>query len=124
MAEFDLTAEIRKVLEEYTTTVQVAVDQAVEECGKGMQKEIKANSPKRTGDYKKGWRCEISENGRGSKQALIKNKTDYQLTHLLEKGHKKRGGKGRVKAYVHIAPAAEKWTKKFEQRCKEACKGE
>lgn len=124
MAEFDLTAELGKVLGEYTTAVQVAVDNAVEECGKGMQKEIKANSPKRTGAYKKGWRCEISENGRGSKQAVIKNKTNYQLTHLLEKGHKKRGGKGRVKAYVHIAPAAEKWTGKFEQRCKEACKAE
>lgn len=124
MAEFDLTAELGKVLGEYTTAVQVAVDNAVEECGKGMQKEIKANSPKRTGAYKKGWRCEISENGRGSKQAVIKNKTNYQLTHLLEKGHKKRGGKGRVKAYVHIAPAAEKWTEEFEQRCKEACKAE
>lgn len=123
MAEFDLTAELGKVLGEYTTAVQVAVDNAVEECGKGMQKEIKANSPKRTGAYTKGWRCEISENGRGSKQAIIKNKTNYQLTHLLEKGHKKRGGKGRVKAYVHIAPAAEKWTGKFEQMCKEACKG-
>lgn len=124
MAEFDLTAELGKVLGEYTTAVQVAVDNAVEECGKGMQKEIKANSPTRTGAYKKGWRCEISENGRGNKQAVIKNKTNYQLTHLLEKGHKKRGGKGRVKAYVHIAPAAEKWTEEFEQRCKEACKGE
>lgn len=124
MAEFNLTAELGKVLGEYTTAVQVAVDNAVEECGKGMQKEIKANSPKRTGAYKKGWRCEISENWRGSKQAVIKNKTNYQLTHLLEKGHKKRGGKGRVKAYVHIAPAAEKWAGKFEQRCKEACKAE
>lgn len=124
MAGLDLTAEIGKVLEEFTTAVQVAVDEAVEYCGKGMQKEIKANSPKRTGDYKKGWRCDISENGRGSKQAVVKNKTDYQLTHLLEKGHKKRGGKGRVKAYVHIAPAAEKWTEEFEKRCEEACKAE
>lgn len=124
MAGLDLTADIGKVLEEYTTAVQVAVDDAVEYCGKGMQKDIKANSPKRTGVYRKGWRCDISENGRGSKQAVVKNKTDYQLTHLLEKGHKKRGGKGRVKAYVHIAPAAEKWTEEFEKRCEEACKAE
>ena len=124
MAEFDLTARIGTVLKEYTTDVQIAVNQAVEKCGKGMRKEITAKSPERTSSYKKGWRCEISETGQGNKQALIRNKTDYQLTHLLEKGHKKRGGKGRVKAYVHIAPAAEKWTEEFEQRCKEACKGE
>lgn len=124
MAEFDLTAEITAVLKEYTGGVMDEVDNAVEICGKGMRKEITANSPKRTGKYAKGWRCEISQNGRGNKSALIKNKTNYQLTHLLEKGHKKRGGKGRVKAYVHIAPAAEKWTEKFEQMCEEACKAE
>lgn len=123
MAEFELSVEIEKVLKDYTTGVQVAVENAVEECGKGLQKEIKAAAPKRIGAYKRGWRCEISEGGRGGKQATVKNATNYQLTHLLEKGHKKRGGKGRVKAYVHIAPAAEKWTGKFEQMCKEACKG-
>ena len=124
MAEFDLTAEIGKVLKGYTAAVHDAVDQAVEECGKGMQKEIKANSPNRTGDYKKGWRCKTATESSYKKSALVYNKTNYQLTHLLERGHKKRGGKGRVKAYVHIAPAAEKWTEEFEQRCKEACKAE
>ena len=124
MAEFDFAAEIRKVLKEYTTAAQVDINKAVEECGKGMQKEIKANSPNRTSAYKMGWRCEITEYAEGDKRAVIKNKTNYQLTHLLEKGHKKRGGKGRVRAYVHIAPAAEKWTEEFEQRCKEACKAE
>ena len=123
MAGLDLTAEITAALKEYTGAVMDGIDKAVETCGKGMRKEIAGAGPSLSGDYGKGWRCKISDHGRGNKSARVHNKTDYQLTHLLEKGHKKRGGKGRVKAYVHIAPAAEKWTGKFEQMCKEACKG-
>ena len=121
MAGFDLTAEITAVLKEYTGAVMDGIDKAVETCGKGMRKEIERASPTRTGKYAKGWRCKITDSGRGNKSARVHNKTDYQLTHLLEKGHKKRGGKGRVKAYVHIAPAAKKWTEKFEQLCEEEC---
>lgn len=122
VADFDLTAEITGVLKQYTGAVMDDVDQAVETCGKGMRKEIAATSPKRTKQYSKGWRCEITNNGRGNKSALVKNKTNYQLTHLLEKRHKKRGRKGYVEPQPHIGPAAEKWNQKFEQMCEEDCK--
>ena len=123
MAEFDITAEIIAVLKNYTGDVMDKVDEAVEDCGKGMQKEIKANSPKRTGEYAKGWRCKVTTVSRGNKSARAYNKTDYQLTHLLERPHKKRGGRGLTKPKPHIAPAEKKWTEEFERRCEEACKG-
>lgn len=124
MAEFDITAEITAVLQQYTGEVMDKVDKAVETCGKGMRKDISATSPKRTKAYSKGWRNKVITAGRGNKTSRAYNETDYQLTHLLEKGHKKRGGKGQAKAYVHIAPAAEKWNEKFIQQCEEACKGQ
>lgn len=124
MAEFDLTAEITAVLKDYTGDVMDKIDEAVETCGKGMRKEIQTTSPKRTKAYSKGWRCEISKNGRGSKSALVKNAKKYQLTHLLERRHRKRGGKGYKEAQPHIGPAAEKWGGKFEEMCEEACKAE
>lgn len=122
MAEFDLTAQITAVLKDYTGDVMDKVDKAVTDCGKAMRKEIEGTSPKRTGDYSKGWRCEFSQSGRGNKKALVKNATNWQLTHLLEKPHKKRGNNGMTKPIPHIAPAEEKWTNEFERRCEEACK--
>lgn len=123
MAGLDLTSEIVKALQEYSGDVMDEVDKAVEDCGKGMKKDIASTSPTRTRDYKKGWRCQVTSHRRGNTSALVKNATDYQLTHLLEKGHKKRGGKGTVQAFPHIAPAEKKWTERFIQKCEEACKG-
>lgn len=42
------------------------------------------------------------------------DKPEYALTHLLEKGHQKRGG-GRTKAIVHIAPAEEETVDELEK---------
>ncbi len=139
MAEFDLTAEITAVLKEYTGDVMDKVDKAVRTCGNGMRKEIQATSPKRTGTYSKDWRLKSSTEWRGNSSALVYNEDHYQLTHLLEKRHKKRTrvvkvqAKGKIWAakryngYVepqpHIGPAEKKWNQKFEQMCEEACRG-
>lgn len=40
-------------------------------------------------------------------EATIRSK-QYQLVHLLEKGHKTPAGTKKVKAHVHVKPAAEK----------------
>ncbi len=124
MAEFDLTAEITAVLKDYTGNVMDKVDEAVEYCSKGMRKEISTTSPQRTKIYSKGWRNKITTISRGNKTALVYNETNYQLTHLLEKPHKKRGGQGLTTPKPHISPAEKRWTEEFERRCEEACKAE
>lgn len=123
MAEFDLTGEIIAVLKEYTGDVMDKVDKAVHTCTNGMKKDIAKSSQKLTGDYKKGWRTKYTTKGRGHTSGKAYNETDYQLTHLLEKPHRKRGNKGYTTPIPHIAPAEKKWVAKFEQQCEEACKG-
>jgi len=46
----------------------------------------------------------------------------YQIAHLLEHGHAKRGG-GRVAARPHIAAAEEKGIRDLEDRIKEGLSG-
>ena len=74
-----------------------ALEETKTDLAKGAVKQLKETSPKRTGKYAAGWTRK-----KKGKTIIVHNRR-YQLTHLLEKGHAKRGG-GRVAARVHIAP--------------------
>lgn len=101
----DLSKEITQALSEYTTEVEEGLEEAKLESAKQTVKNIKQNVESAgfvlTGDYKKGWTKKKTRNG-----YVVYNRTDYQLTHLLEYGHAKRGG-GRVPGKPHIRPAEE-----------------
>ncbi|MEY8525231.1 MobQ family relaxase [Lachnospiraceae bacterium 38-10] len=57
-----------------------------------------------------------------SLELVVHNKKRYQLTHLLEKGHAKRGG-GRVRAFSHIAPAEQAGIRELEEDIKRGLEG-
>lgn len=94
----DLSGEVSKALKEYTTDVVEGIHEMADDLAKEALPKLKGTSPERSGDYRKGWRRK-----RESNKVRIHNKTDYQLTHLLEKGYTARNGK-RVKPQVHIEP--------------------
>ncbi|MCI0767868.1 HK97 gp10 family phage protein [Bacillus sp. TL12] len=98
----DFANEIARELQRYSNALEEDVEKATEEVSDNLVDDLQQNSPKRTGKYRKGWRKK-----KEGKKYIIHNKTHYQLTHLLEKGHAKKGG-GRVPAKVHIAPAEER----------------
>ena len=112
----DLAKQINNQLERYATLVRGEVEKATDDVTKEAVQEIKAASPVETGAYKAGWTRKKVPNG-----YIIHNKTNYQLTHLLEHGHAKRSG-GRVAGKVHIRPAEERANKRFEERIEKAVK--
>lgn len=112
-----LTSEITKALKEYTSDVTEGLEQAKIDTAKETAKELRGTSPVKTGSYAKGW----SAKKVGTAQ-VVHNRTDYQLTHLLENGHANRDG-GRTPGMPHIAPAEVKAIKEFEKRVEKVIKG-
>lgn len=117
-----LSDAINKALTEYSDTVADSIDSIVDEVTKDMKKEIQANSPKKSGKYKRGWRITAVSSKRGNRKLVVHNK-QYRLTHLLEYGHAKRNG-GRVEGHSHIAPAEEKYTDIFLKKVEEVLNNE
>lgn len=110
---------LAKTINQELQNLGIVVDddmQAVfDEVGKEAAQKLKKTSPvnpkgKKSGRYAKGWAYEKGKKYRGKAVGVVRNKTDPQLTHILEYGHPLvRNGKvvGNVDAKEHIRPVAE-----------------
>lgn len=108
--------DIQDILNDYSLDIQESIQEEAEKVAKKGVAELKntSNTYKiRTGKYNKGWRVKTNK-GRGYIDCTIHNSTNYQLTHLLEKGHLNRDG-SKTKAFVHIAPVEQKCIKEYEK---------
>ena len=120
-----LDKEVMSILEAFRNATDETVDRAVTSVAKESVQELKNAHPPGSGQYgswdksyNKGWKVmQTKTDKRYHKKATIHNATDYQLTHLLEKGHALRSG-GRTRAFPHIAPVAEKAEQELLQRIK------
>ena len=101
----DFTKQLTDALMEYSKTSEREIQEIIDDVSKEAKKRLSKNAPKRTGKYKRGFRVTITKRD-GYYKADIHNPKRYMLTHLLEKGHKVRGG--RSPAIPHFA-AVEKW---------------
>lgn len=102
----NMAAEIMKGLTEYADLANESMKKAVKKTATSVKKEISSNAPKDTGAYAKSWAVKKTKENSHSLEMTVHSKNRYQLAHLLEKGHAKRGG-GRVSGKPHIAPAEE-----------------
>lgn len=109
----DLSEEIGDILKEYKDITTEEVKKIVRKTADSVKKDISENAPENTGKYAKSWTVTKVSEKADSIKMVVRSKDRYQLTHLLEKGHAKRGG-GRVKAYPHIADAEKRGQKKME----------
>jgi hypothetical protein len=100
----ELADVVNASLTQYASTLTDTVKDAVKSASQTVKSEIEQRAPVLTGRYKKSFVITKTKETKDGLTEVVHSPTDYQLTHLLEKGHAKRGG-GRVKARVHIAPA-------------------
>lgn len=109
-----LAETVMEGLNEYAELVVDDMKAAVRKAGNTVRNEIKANAPKRTGKYASSWSVKTDRETSTSLSLIVHSRNRYQLAHLLEFGHAKRGG-GRVPAQPHIAAAEEKGTEELEK---------
>lgn len=115
-----LAVEISALLEEYSEDMAEDMKEEAKEVAKETVKELKHTSPVGKGagpHYKDGWKSSVESETHHSLKIRIYNKKKPGLTHLLEKGHAKRGG-GRVDGIPHIGPAEKKAIQEYENRLK------
>lgn len=111
----DIARFVSDAVSERVEAIGESAAKDVREVARSARDDLRASSPVDTGDYAAGWTSRAKNKGMGSVEATVYNATDYQLTHLLEKGHAKAGG-GRVAAIPHIAPAYERAAAELERR--------
>ncbi len=117
-----LASEVMAGLTEYADLATEDMKKAVKKAGTTVRKEIQANAPKNTGDYAKSWSVKNVRETASALEIVVHSRNRYQLAHLLEFGHAKRGG-GRVPGRAHIAPAEEKGVRELEQQIQKALEG-
>ena len=117
-----LADTVMRGLTEYAELSNTAMKEAVRKTGKKVRSEIAKNAPRRTGAYKKSWRVQETGEDAHTLTAVVHSRDRYQLTHLLEFGHAKRGG-GRVAAIPHIAPEEQEGVEMLEREIRKALEG-
>lgn len=117
----EMAGAIMRILNDFNRATNETVDEAASTAAKHARNTLRVTSPNLTGEYAKGWEVKTESKARTSGRAkvIVHNKTNYQLTHLLENGHAKvvwghRTG-GEVEGKTHIKPAEETAKDEFIQ---------
>lgn len=118
-----LAETIMKGMEEYAKVATEDMKEAVVKTAESVKNEVRENAPKKTGAYKRSWSTKKTKETPTALEITVHSKNRYQLTHLLEKGHAKRGG-GRTRAFPHIGPAEEHGQEELVKNIEDALRKE
>jgi hypothetical protein len=113
---------IMEELEKYADLAADELKAAVKETAASVRKDIQSGAPVDTGKYKKSWSVKNVREDSESIELVVHSRNRYQIAHLLEHGHAKRGG-GRVAAKPHIASAEQRGNEKLMQTIEQKLKG-
>lgn len=117
-----MASAIMEGLTEYADLATDELKKSVKKAGKTVKDEISKTAPKDTGKYQKSWAVKTVKETSNSLDVVVHSRNRYQIAHLLEHGHAKRGG-GRVAARPHIAHAEEKGIEELEKEVEKVLGG-
>lgn len=109
-----LASSMARIVKSYAAEERKDAGEAVKKTARKTVQRLKKTSPKKKGGYSKGWRSKVEEGIGAGSTAVIYNAKKPGLTHLLEKGHEKRGG-GFVRGIPHIEPAFRQAAEELER---------
>jgi hypothetical protein len=104
-----LASQVAAVLAEYNDVTLEELEAIKESVAERCARRLSEVSPKKYGDYRRGWRKK-----KVNSAWIVHNATDYQLTHLLEKGHANIAVGRPTPAYPHIRPVELEIIAQFE----------
>lgn len=118
----EMDSAIMDELEKYAELASDDLKAAVKETAASVRKDIQTGAPVDTGKYKKSWLVKNVHEDSESIDLVVHSRNRYQIAHLLEHGHAKRGG-GRVAAKPHIAAAEQRGNEKLVTTIEQKLKG-
>ena len=101
-----VSIQMKELLDEIDKNVEASTRKSIDRIAKESVQKLRNTSPQKTGSYAKGWGAKRQ----GDMNVVVHNRTDYQLTHLLENGHVVKNAKGtygRTRPIKHIQPVEE-----------------
>lgn len=107
-----LSEEIQNQLKNFGTSLNREINEGLKEVAEKTAETLRQGGPynERSGKYTHDWDVKLRKRSYSSvimtEEYTVYNKKNYQLTHLLEKGHVSRNG-SRVRPFEHIKPAEE-----------------
>ena len=112
--------QLQDIFDEVEKNLVKQSDDIYQQAAREAEAVLHAKSPRKKthgGAYAAGWAVKRYTEGK-LKGYIVYNKDNYQLTHLLEKGHAKVNG-GRVRAIPHIRPVEEAGIQRVLEKVKQ-----
>lgn len=92
---------VLEALAKYGDDATEVLEKVTKDTARSVIKVLKGSAPS-GGRYAKGWSHKFKKGGAFTLSDVVYNRTDYQLTHLLEKAHPTGGGDNAGKYPTHV----------------------